>query len=123
MIGVYSKALEVLLKFLELAFSRSANDRKRLHDIEWEAEEGAPSVLGEVEVRADAVIGIVRTHLKRQTNNIDEVVEALRAGSIYESESIVRWIASDGDNFHEFLCYIEAIENLRTSMMTFLKNE
>lgn len=47
-----------------MAFANSSINRKRLHELEWEAEEGSPSILGEVEVRADTVIGIAKMCIK-----------------------------------------------------------
>ena len=118
---IYEKVLNVLLKFLELAFTASTLNRKSLHEIEWEAEEGSPSVLGEIEVRADAVIGIARTCLKKRPENINELLDTLEASSIYQSELLVGWLAASGEDYQEFLGYITAIENLRMVTMAFLK--
>ena len=121
MVDIYKEMLSTLLKFLEIAFSNSAISRKNLHEIEWEAEDGQPSILGEAEVRADTVIGIARTCLKRQPENIDKLIDTLEAGSIYKSEHLVNWLANSGDDFPEFLGYMMAIENLRVGTITFLK--
>lgn len=121
--NINAKALNVLLDFLELAFRNSAINRKKLHEIEWKAEEGSPSILGEVEVRADAVIGIARTYLKKRPENINELVDALEVNSIYQSELLVGWLAANGEDYQEFLGYIAAIENLRMGTITFLNKE
>lgn len=121
MMNVYENALKVLLTFLELAFTASALNRKKLHELEWQAEEGSPSVLGEIEVRADAVIGISRRCLKKHPENINELVDKLEASSIYQSEVLVGWIAAHSEDYQEFLGYIAAVENLRMGTMAFLK--
>lgn len=115
------KALEVLLVFLGLAFSNCSKDRKRLHDIEWEAEECSPSILGEVEVRADTVIGIARSCINKQPDNIDGLIDILKEKSIYQSESIVNWLAVDGGDYLGFVGYIVAIENLRSGTVALLE--
>lgn len=121
MTNIYEDFLKILLKLLELALTASALNRKKLHEIEWEAEEGSPSILGEVEVRADTVIGISRTCLRKRPENINELVDTLEAGSIYQSEVLVGWIVASGDSYPEFLEYITAIENLRMGTIAFLK--
>ncbi|MCX4030267.1 hypothetical protein H0A36_28920 [Endozoicomonas sp. SM1973] len=121
MINMYCRVLEILLISLEESFSNSSSDRKRLHDLEWGAEEDVPSILGEVEVRADLVIGIVRTFLKKKPDNTVELIKILQENSIYNSDSIVNWIAVDGNKFRKFLCYVETVESLRMSIISFLK--
>lgn len=121
MTNIYENFLKVLLKLLELTFTASALNRKRLHEIEWGAEEGSPSILGEVEVRADTVIGISRACLRKRPENINELVDILEAGSIYQSEVVVGWIVASSDSYQEFLEYITAIENLRMGTIAFLK--
>lgn len=120
MIELYSKVLEVLLKLLDSAFSNSSSNRKRLHDIEWDEEDSSPSILGEVEIRADAVIGIARACLEKDHIDISEFIDILEANSVYGSEAIVNWVANDGGDFQEFLQYLAAVENLRTGMMALL---
>ena len=122
MTDIYEKTLGVLLRFLEAAFSNSSTNRKLLHKIEWEEEEGSPSILGEVEVRADTIIGISRTCLKREPEGINKLIDTLEVSSIYKSKILVTWLANYGDNFPGFLGYIAAIENLRISTLVFLKN-
>ncbi|TQV82429.1 hypothetical protein FKG94_06700 [Exilibacterium tricleocarpae] len=117
----YKKVLAVLLRLLETAFSNSSVNRKVLHELEWQAEEGGSSVLGEVEVRADTVIGIARTCLRKQPENINELTDALEESSVYRSEVLIDWLANSGDEFPDFCSYIAAIENLRTCTITFLR--
>ena len=118
---VDSKALEVLLKLLELTFTSSSFDRKQMHNIEWEAEDYLPSILGEVEVRADTVIGIARSCLKKQPDHANELVKMLLENSVYNSDSTVSWVATVGIDFHDFLSYIAAIENLRMGTVALLQ--
>lgn len=122
MTDIHEKTLGVLLRFLNVAFSNSSTDRKLLHKIEWKEEDGSPSILGEVEVRADTIIGIARTCLKRNPARISNIINALEVNSIYKSKILVNWLANYGDNFPGFLGYIAAIENLRISTLAFLKN-
>jgi hypothetical protein len=123
MSDIYKRMLNLLLKALEMAFSNSSMNRKSLHEIEWEMEEGHPSILGEIEIRADTVIGVARTCLKKQPKGIDELIDTLESSSVYQSEIIVNWLADNGDNFPEFMTYITAIENLRIGTITFLKKD
>ena len=116
------KTIGVLLRFLDVAFSNSSMNRKLLHKMEWEEEDGSPSILGEVEVRADSIIGISRTCLKREPENISNFINILEANSVYKSKLLVNWLANYGDNFPYFLGYIAAIENLRISTLIFLEN-
>ncbi len=115
------RVLSILLRFLEIAYTNSSVNRKNLHEIEWKAEESSPSILGEIEVRADAVIGITRGCLKRKPGEIDKLIDTLEVNSVYQSEFLVHWLAYNGDDFPDFLLYITAIENLRLGTIAFLK--
>ena len=118
---VNMKILEMLIKLIEEAFSNCSIDRKRLHNIEWEASDSFPSILGEIDVRGDTVIGITKTCFEKKPDDIDQLINALEITSIYKSDSIVNWIINESNDFQEFLKYIVAIESLRVSIMTFLK--
>lgn len=121
MTGVYRNFVNVLINVFEQAYFDSLSDRKHLHDIEWNSEDDTPSILGEVEVRADAIMGIAKTCLKKEPNNREELIDILLNNSVYSSESIVAWVASEGTSFCDFLRYIESIENLRMGTLSFLE--
>ena len=48
-----------MLSNLEKQYQNCKQDRKKLHNLEWGNRDVSCSLLGEAEVRADAVIGIV----------------------------------------------------------------
>ena len=120
--SVGENVLITLLKYLESTFSSSGPDRGALHKVEWNAGSGAPSVLGEVEVRADNVVGISMRCLGNVPCNVNELIDFLKKESIYQSETLLEWISKNGDDYHGFLCYIAAVENLRVGTLAFLES-
>jgi hypothetical protein len=114
--------LRLFNHFLEFSYTNSAAERKRLHNIEYESENES-SILGEVEIRADTVVGIALTCLKKCPDNTSELVDRLKKNSIYNSDSILDWLADDQSEFHKFFGYIVAIESLNNVVISFLEQK
>ncbi len=110
--------LQIMLIKIDEEYQSCQQDRHKLHKLEWEGKESEPSVLGEVEVRADTVIGLVKTHLKIGVKDKGETVAMLQKYSIYNSPVLLRWLLEEGRNFNHFASYMTNIEHLR---MTFLE--
>lgn len=117
------KIEEFCLRYVENCFLKSASDRKTLHDFEWESEKGDPSVLGEVEVRADTVSGIARSLQKRNPRNILSTIRILQENSIYRSNTIKSWLIKNSSQFYYFVNYIIAVENLNSNTIELLENK
>ena len=119
----YQGMLEVLIKLLNLTYSESRKDRKRLHDIEWADDNiHSLSILAEAEIRADTVVGIASSRKLGLKNNELNYHEILVTNSLYASEAIVKWIAENGSNYRGFTAYILAIENLNNATLNYLRN-
>ena len=121
MIDVNAKAIAVLSRFVETAFAASAQDRGRLHRAEWETASGRFSVLGEIEVISDAVIGVARTCAKRCPKNPSEMIEILEAKSVHHSRVVTSWIASSGADYAELMAFVAAVESLRVATLAFFE--
>lgn len=119
----YRALTEVLIESQEIAYRECKDERKQLHDIEWEAYETTSSVLGEVEIRIDNILGIVSSFMTKEVANCydkEHILQTLNSNSIYLSNTIVCFIIEKGYAFHKFVNYIFMIENLRMSVIGFI---
>jgi hypothetical protein len=107
--------LAFLVEELERSFARCAEERKQLHEVEWSAGGGAPSVLGETETRADFVIGLVRGWLVSRLA-IGHGGQ-LAAQSIHRSKTLHNWMANDSAAYPQFAAYVQAVEHLRAAAL------
>lgn len=107
------RLLQLLLDFVKIEYQKSHQDRKQLHDEEWEAEEQEFSILGEAEIRADAVIGIVRNYLFNPHFDTKSAQETLYEYSIYNSKVLMSWLSEHKESYIQFTAYLHAIEHLR----------
>jgi hypothetical protein len=113
MIPNTKQLLELLLEFVKVEYQRSRQDRQHLHEEEWQAGEQAPSILGETEVRADAVIGVVRGYLFSQNFDTKSAREILHRYSVYDSKVLMSWLLKHTESRTQFVAYLHAIEHLR----------
>ncbi len=113
MIQNEKQLLELLLDFVKIEYQRSSQDRRLLHDEEWEASEQMSSILGEAEVRADAVIGVVRSYLFSQNFDTQSACETLQRYSVYDSQVLMLWLLKHTTGHARFVAYLHAIEHLR----------
>ena len=113
MIPNTKQLLELLLDFVKAEYQQSRQDRKHLHDEEWQAGEQAPSILGEAEIRADAVIGVVRGYLFSQNFDTKSARETLHKYSVYDSKVLMPWLLKHAESHAQFVAYLHAIEHLR----------
>jgi len=118
----YRLLLKVLLNNLNVLNNKCSLERKKIHDIEWESNDDLPSILGEIEVRCDTVIGITTQCLRDMPNNINECVDILIKNSIFKSKTIVSWIALEGESYENILCYVNSVENLRVAILHLLES-
>ncbi|MDM8522335.1 hypothetical protein QUF80_03095 [Desulfococcaceae bacterium HSG8] len=115
--------LQVMLKKIDEEYQSCRQDRHKLHKLEWEGEESEPSILGEVEVIADTVIGLVKTYLEIGAKNKGETVTMLQNYSIYKSPVLLRWLLGEGRNFNHFALYMTNVEHLRMTFSEMIKSE
>ncbi|MCI5142136.1 MAG: hypothetical protein D3909_10545 [Candidatus Electrothrix sp. ATG1] len=117
----YFILLEFLLQQVGVAYQDCSNDRKKIHDIEWE-EDDKPSVLGEVEVFSDFIIGhvtsIINCNEKMSKNDRAEIICALKTRSIFGSSPISEWIAYEAAKYSGYYNYLQSIEILRVATIT-----
>lgn len=107
--------LERLVAEVSDAHQKSRSDRHRLHALEWEGGVDCPSILGEVEVRCDTVVGLVQMYLRVGFKKFgsDETNDMLRRSSIYHSHVLLEWLLEAGSDYDAFASYLHRIEHLR----------
>jgi len=117
------EALSSLVQRVDAAFRNSAADRRRLHDSEWRAGDDTPSVLGEVEVRADAVRGIVLTRLAVGRHETTKLIDIVTSSCFAGSPLLSSWLADESVRFPAFASYLRALEDLRAATLADLQAE
>lgn len=110
--------LEFLLGEVQDSYARSKVDRARLHGREWESEEDSASVLGEAEIRADFVVGIVRTWLAIGVDGSER--DGLVEQSVHRSPTLHGWLATDAAVYPQFAAHVQAVEHLRAAALRVL---
>ena len=117
--------LRTLLDVLQREYLESAVERKLLHQVEW-GTKTANSILGEVEVQADDVIGIASSALARTLTaaRAVELVTALKSTPSPNADFVSDWTADmqNQKEFPKFLHYINSIQTLRTEALAFLES-
>ncbi|MEQ8854566.1 hypothetical protein [Gimesia sp.] len=109
-----SLILKTLLESLPELYQSCKADRKRLHDWEWEQED-APSILGEMEVRATTIAGYATSLQKPDYNgsrDLRAMVSGLQQASIHQSETLRNWMQTEAQHYPDFALYIETLEAL-----------
>ena len=116
--------IEFALSEVEASYRDSSEDRAELHRCEWDAPEDAPSVLGTMELRTDAVVGAVRSMMR---THIDagkvEAMKALRNNSVYSSPTLSSWMRERSIYYPAYARHIQSVEYLRTVAMWTWRNE
>lgn len=118
-------ALQTLMNYNILVFQRSRNDRAKLHEIEFEADESTPWVSIEMKIIADSVAGIAHSCTKarwRKDMTKEEAIDFLKSQSIFFRKDLVNWIGTEGPNFPDFLGYMLSTECVRVAAIKFLKD-
>ena len=111
-----SKDVSILRNLLEstnLSYHNCQDDRKKLHDIEWNSPDTTPSILGEVEIFSDYYVGCIESCLKKNFQNADETIIKLENRRIIDINVITDWIANSALNYIKYFTYIQTVENLR----------
>ena len=114
--------LKMLLEYVHIFYHNCSSDRGKLHKIEWDSDEGEPSILGEIEIISDHNVGCVRNCLNKNLKNKDEIINELKLKSIFDSEVLTQWIIDDSLNYKDYFAYIQSVENLRTTAIKIFKN-
>jgi len=114
--------LNNMLNLVNDTYASSKDDRHKLHKIEWSGETDTPSILGESEIRADAIVGIVRKHVRIDTTNKDEDLKILKRYGIYKSPILRNWLLDEGDNFKDFTAYLNMLELMRLTLIEVMYN-
>lgn len=115
MIDMLKKLLQVLLIRVNEAYQSSKDDRKKIHKIEWEVDDGT-SILGESEIRAGAVIGLVKQYIDSTITDKEDALLTLRKYSVYRSPDLLKWLLKEGNEFSNFTLYLENLEHLRLTL-------
>lgn len=103
-------------------YQQSILERKQLHQIEWDAQDGAPSILGEVEVKSDAIAGCTSwIDRKGCVKNVTRLIGILKQYSIYESPILIRWLVEDGKDYPMFSTYVHLCEHVRMLLLEWLQ--
>ena len=110
--------LDFLLQQVNVAYQDCLSDRKMIHDIEWE-EDDKPSVLGEVEVLSDFIVGhvtrIIKCKKNMSENDRAEIIYDLKTSSIFGSNPIAEWIVDEATEYPMYYIYLQSIECLRVA--------
>lgn len=111
-------ALKFMLDEVLRHHSEFRQERKKLHEIEWNAGDDAPSVLGEAEIRATAVVGTASLCLQQiGPKNLQDHWNALSNVTIYGSKTLSDWMKLHSTEFPGFTAYLQAVEYLRALLM------
>jgi hypothetical protein len=117
------KILELLMDHLIHLYQKCSSDRRKLHEYEWEHHETVPSILGEVEVLSDSVVGLVRSCIKKKHQNFDAVVDKLEHEYVFDKVVISDWVTHQSVSYKDFLSYLLSVELLRVTAIKMLRNE
>lgn len=121
--NTYKTLLNQLLDLELEAFSKCADERKRLHDVEWENRaDSKSSVLGEVEIAANDIRGVAKNCVSGKPENVSHVIEALEAIAIFKNKVIANWIAFESGKSPKFFQCLLTIESLRACSIAMLQN-
>lgn len=105
-------ALVSVLSHAERAYERTKAERRVLHQQEWEASSrAAGSVLGEAEMRTDAIFGIVRELLSVGVDSAAR--DTLDRAALVRSRTLQKWLHDEATGFPEFAAFLAAVEHLR----------
>jgi hypothetical protein len=113
--------LEIVQDFVSRSYDCSKEDRKRLHEQEWQAS-ASTSVLGEVEVRVDAILGALSTIQKKHPTR-EKVLHTLLHGSMFGSLTIRTWMLTQRHSYASFAAYIHAVEYLRLALLDMIQGD
>ncbi len=104
--------MDILLNEVLRAYANCEAERAKLHEVEWSSGEDSPSVLGEAEVLADAVAGVVQTMLTRGAGPKHPGVLA-KLGT-HRSPTLHEWLTQSDSEYPAFAVYLQTVELLRT---------
>lgn len=107
--------------FVNRSYDCSKEDRKQLHEQEWQAPAGT-SVLGEVEVRVDAILGALSTIQRKQPTR-EKALHTLLNGSMFGSPTIRSWMLTQRQKYYDFAAYIHAVEYLRLVLLGMIQRD
>lgn len=107
-----------LLKEMQREYIISKPERGRIHEIEWDAGDGTPSVLGEAEVLADFICGIALSLLENRFN--EEYRDGLSSLSVHQSNILHQFLREKSLTYPKFAAYILATEYLRAIIQRIL---
>ena len=114
--------LNNIINTINSAYKDSIKDRRIIHELEWNASDDTPSILGEVEVISDNIIGHVQTYLDWKIENVEDVINFIKSNSIFASNILVSWIIGESDKYKNYLTYLYLIELLRITFENILKD-
>lgn len=117
------KIIEVILKLVEDSYRSSEQERKKLHNKEWEEFADSPSILGETEIRADVIIGYVKCYIKEGLKRDDEVISVLHKYRIMNSKALSLWLLNERFNYPNFTLYLHHLEYLGLTLYCILLME
>jgi hypothetical protein len=113
-------SLAALLDEVNRSYSRCSEERKKLHEVEWDAGADSLSILGESEVRMNFVVGTVRSWLAGGQYFGDRKDFAAR--SLHHSATLHSWIVKESVSYPRFAAYLQAIEHLRATAFALLSS-
>jgi hypothetical protein len=113
MIKNHKRILQALINIVIESYNLSKDDRKDLHQLEWGEDDKKPSILGEAEIRADAIIGLSKRFIKSRVDNKVDALKVLNNYGVYCSNILLSWLLDEGDKYKKFSLYLHQLEHLR----------
>ena len=108
--------INILVDLVNEAYCLCKDDRHKIHEVEWLSQNNSISILGESEIRADAIIGIARSYIRDSLKDKVKRIEVLENYCIYNSSVLGNWLITEGENFKKFSTYLHYLENLRLTL-------
>lgn len=116
--------LERMADNLNKSYQSCSSDRGQLSKIEWDLGPESPSVLGEMELKTDTLMGYVRSVIHAgKISNKTEVLRELKKNSIYDSMTISSWMKDEGQKYKKYAEYLLCYEELRKVFIDYLISE
>jgi hypothetical protein len=107
---VWKSPIVEALERVKSAYDEAKAERRLLHEQEWQAGPGTPSILGEAEVSADALCGNASTFLSTAGKARLSSLELAECSSPYSKASLVKFAGDARDRYPRFVGYLNALE-------------
>jgi hypothetical protein len=110
---VWKSLVVEALQRVKSAYDEAKAERRLIHEQEWQAGPGAPSILGEAEVSADTLCGYASTFFSTPEEARLSSLDLAERSSPYSKASLVKFARDERDRYPRFARYLNAVELVR----------